>query len=256
MAACAAIELLHNFSLIHDDIEDGDQLRHGRPTVWAQYGLEHGINAGDAVGALAQLALAPAARTHGPEIAFTMSMELARANLRTCEGQAMDLALAARSSATIDDYVEMIDGKTASLFGCAAALGAACASADEAEIELCRALGRVFGLGFQIRDDVDGIWAATAQTGKVSAHDLTRRKKTFPVVWALERAPARSVTVIQAAFAQADLDAAGVERVREVLETSGAYDAARAAADTYFEAAADKALGMAPLSDFVIQNRT
>ena len=112
MAACVAVELLHNYSLIHDDIEDADRLRHGRPTLWAAFGMEHGINAGDAVGALAQVALSAVAQTHGAESAFEMSMELARANLDTCTGQAQDLALAASPRATLEQYLEMIGGKT------------------------------------------------------------------------------------------------------------------------------------------------
>ena len=138
LPACVAVELLHNYSLIHDDIEDGDRLRHGRQTLWAAFGIEHGINAGDAVGALAQMALTELTESHGAEAAFEMSMELARANFRTCLGQAQDLALAAAPAASLDQYVEMIGGKTASLFACAAALGARCASADPTEVERSR----------------------------------------------------------------------------------------------------------------------
>ncbi len=255
--ACAAIELLHNYSLVHDDIEDGDDLRHGRQTLWAKFGLPHGINGGDAVGALAQLALASSAQTHGAEIAFEMSMDLARANLRMCEGQALDLALETGASGTIDTYLEMIEGKTAALFGCAAALGARCASAADDEIERSREIGRLFGLGFQIRDDVLGIWGSTEHTGKVAAGDLARRKKTFPVVWAMERDPDAAGSALREVFGQAERPSpADVERLRTLLEECGSYHAASAAADNYFESALTRAQGTQPLSDFVLQNRT
>ena len=255
MAACVAVELLHNYSLIHDDIEDADRLRHGRPTLWAAFGMEHGINAGDAVGALAQVALSAVAQTHGAESAFEMSMELARANLDTCTGQAQDLALAASPRATLEQYLEMIGGKTASLFGCAAALGALCAHADPAEVERSREVGRLFGLGFQINDDVLGVWASTQATGKAEACDLARRKKNFPVVWALQRGGAAASELERAYADAAEPDAAAVERLRVLLETCGAYEAARSAADTYFSEALAHARGDEPLSDFVVQNR-
>jgi len=259
LAACTAIELLHNYSLLHDDIEDGDELRHGRRALWAQYGLEHGINGGDAVGALAQLALEPVIDTHGAEIAFVMSMDLARANLRLCEGQALDLALAQGrgAQATLDTYLEMIDGKTAALFGCAAAMGAACASAAAEEVERSRDVGRLFGLGFQIADDVAGIWGTTQATGKAPGGDLARRKKTYPVLWVIDRDPDGAGREIARAYqGTADPDPAAAQRVRDVLDSCGAYAASRAAADTYFEEALDRALGTPSLRDFVVLNRT
>jgi geranylgeranyl diphosphate synthase, type I len=259
LAACTAVELLHNYSLMHDDIEDGDELRHGRRALWAQYGLEHGINGGDAVGALAQLALEPVIDSHGAEIAFVMSMDLARANLRLCEGQALDLALAQDDGAraTLDTYLEMIDGKTAALFGCSAAIGAACASAAAEEVERSRDVGRLFGLGFQIADDLAGIWGTTQATGKTPGGDLARHKKTYPVLWAIDRDPEGTGSAIASAYETSiDLDPWPAQRVREVLDACGAYAATRAAADTYFEEALERALGTQPLSDFVMQNRT
>jgi geranylgeranyl diphosphate synthase type I len=255
LSACVAVELLHNYSLIHDDIEDGDRLRHGRQTLWAAFGVEHGINAGDAVGALAQMALTEVADSHGAEAAFEMSMELARALFCTCVGQAQDLALAAAPAATLEQYTEMISGKTASLFACAAALGARCASADEAEVERSREVGRLFGMGFQIHDDVLGIWGSTQATGKSQDRDLARRKKSFPVVWALERG-GDAVTALERAYtAQAEADATAVDGLRHILEACGAHEAARSAADTYFNEALVCARGDEPLSDFVMQNR-
>jgi geranylgeranyl diphosphate synthase, type I len=258
LAACAAIELLHNYSLVHDDIEDSDRLRHGRETVWAAYGIPHGINAGDAIGALAQLALLPLGNSVPAQTAFDMSMDVAQANLRMCEGQSLDLALEYGAGGGIAKYLEMIEGKTAALFGCAAVLGARCATVNiESEIDRTRDIGRLFGLGFQIRDDILGIWGQTGDTGKVAAGDIERRKKTFPVLWALEHDPKGAGLAIRQAFEGPEgPSAAAVDRLRGLLESCGSYAAARAAADNYFDSAWKLAQGMQPLSDFVLQNRT
>ncbi|HEV2908368.1 MAG TPA: polyprenyl synthetase family protein, partial [Candidatus Eremiobacteraceae bacterium] len=186
LPACAAIELLHNYSLIHDDIEDGDRLRHGRPTVWSAFGLGHGVNCGDAVGALAYHALEPVADLLGTDIAYAMTASLARAHVAMCRGQALDLAAEGDGAATIASYVEMIEGKTAALFACSARLGALCARASNDEATKCAEVGRRFGLFFQINDDVAGIWGEPERTGKTAGADLSRRKKSFPVVWVLE----------------------------------------------------------------------
>ena len=255
MPACIAVELLHNYSLIHDDIQDADRLRHGRPTLWAVYGVEHGINAGDAVGALAHVALADIVETHGAETAFAMSLELAEANLHTCRGQGQDLALSAARTVTLDEYIEMIGGKTASLFACAAALGARCASAQPSEIERSREAGRLFGLGFQISDDVLGIWGSTQVTGKPAACDLVRRKKTFPVTWALQHSEEASSALRRAYAHNRAFDETATARLQTLLTRCGAYEAARTAADTYFNEALVSARGDEPLSDFIVQNR-
>lgn len=257
LAVCAAIELLHNYSLVHDDIEDGDRLRHGRETLWAAFGLPHGINTGDAIGALAQLALSESGENFGAHTAFCMTMELARAHFAMCEGQALDLALEAGTPASIDAYLEMIECKTAALFSCAAALGARCATADEREIDRCRSIGRLFGLGFQIDDDVLGIWGNTSDTGKVAAGDLERRKKTFPIAWAIQHDPVGAGRAIAKAFGKARKPSdEAVGGLRIVLEECGAYRAARSTADNYFESAHRLAQGLQPLSDFVLQWRS
>lgn len=255
--ACSAIEMLHNYSLIHDDIEDSDSLRHGRQTLWAAFGLAHGINAGDAVGALAHLALQPVSERLGADIAMQMSLDLSRANLAMCQGQALDLALEGGAPVDTTTYVAMIGGKTAALFGCAGALGARCAAASEAEIERCRSIGCLFGLGFQIADDISGIWGNTDATGKAPAGDLERRKKTYPIVWALENDARASGAVIATAYAGSDLlSEATIQQLRQGLKACGAYAAARAAADNYFESALQKARGLQPLNDLLLELRS
>ncbi len=255
--ACAAVELLHNYSLIHDDIEDGDALRHGRQTLWSAFGLAHGVNAGDNLGALAHLALIPLSTMLDEKAAFAMSTELAAANVRMCEGQALDLSLEDTYDVTIETYLQMISGKTAALFACACALGARCAAATESEVRRCSRVGHSYGLAFQIRDDIMGSWGESERTGKANAGDIARRKKTYPVVWAMERAAPPVGRLIRDAYARGrtPFDTATTQRLLDALEVAGAYSAAVEAADKYFEEALQQAQAMTPLHDFVEATR-
>ena len=253
LPACAAVELLHNYSLIHDDIEDGDRMRHGRETVWSVFGLPHGVNAGDAVGGLAQLALAPVVTALGAEAAFAMAMDLAAANVRMCEGQSLDIAFEDIERTTVDAYLDMIGGKTAALFACCGSLGARSAGASAADVERCADVGRLFGLAFQIQDDVIGIWGDANATGKSADGDLARRKKSYPVAWAVERDPEGAGRAIVDAYARpgSTLDAASVESLRAVLDEAGARDAAVQASRDCFGRAHARASGLASLEDFI-----
>jgi len=257
LPACTAVELLHNYSLIHDDIEDGDRMRHGRETVWSAFGLPHGVNAGDVVGALAQLALAPVAKSIDAETAFAMSMDLAAANVRMCEGQSLDLEFEHIERTTVEAYLEMIGGKTAALFGCCGSLGSRSAGASPADVQRCADVGRLFGLAFQIQDDVIGIWGDSQATGKSADGDLARRKKSYPVAWAVEHDPSGAGRTIVDAFARPgpSLDAATVESLRGALDAAGAREASRRASSDCFARALARAAGLAPLEAFIERSR-
>ncbi len=182
-----------------------------------------------------------------------MNASLARAHVSMCRGQALDLGFESDGSATISSYIEMIEGKTAALFACSARLGALCARASDEEAARCAEVGRSFGLAFQIRDDVAGIWGETARTGKIAGTDLGRRKTTFPVVWALEHAPASAGAAIRKAYGKpgSALDDSEVAALSELLETAGAREAGERAAAEHADAALDRARGIAALVDFV-----
>jgi geranylgeranyl diphosphate synthase type I len=231
MDAAAAIEILHNYSLVHDDIEDRDELRHGRRTLWSLYGVAQAINAGDAMCALSFLALARA--RHPAERVLEMVRVLHEAHATMCDGQALDLQFESAARVDLEAYRAMIAGKTSSLFGAACELGALCAGLDAERVGQYRELGRAYGLGFQIRDDVQGVWGQADLTGKVAANDVARRKWTFPVVWALDGAPSEARTRVAEAYALGrPLESAEVERVVDALGILGAREAAdRAAAE-------------------------
>ncbi len=230
--AAAAIEILHNYSLVHDDIEDRDELRHGRKTLWATYGIPHAINAGDAMCAVSSLALTRAAERHPPERVVRMVETLHDAHRIMCDGQTLDLTFESTRDVDLPAYQVMIGAKTAALFEAACRLGALTAACDEAAIETYASLGRAFGMAFQIHDDISGIWGATDATGKTARGDIVRRKWTFPIVWALGRpdcAAREAVARVYAGEAAGDADAES-ERVVAALDELGAREAARRAA--------------------------
>ena len=181
--AAAAIELLHSFTLLHDDVADQDAVRRGRPTVWRRWGIGQAVTAGDAVFALANLAVGASS-----PLASAVLRELNEATLAVCEGQQLDLSYEGRSDVSVGDYLTMIERKTASLFAGACAMGARMAEAPERQREALRRFGRELGLGFQIRDDVLGIWGEAEELGKPVGGDLRRNKRSLPIVHGLASA--------------------------------------------------------------------
>lgn len=228
--AAAAIEILHNYSLVHDDIEDGDELRHGRRTLWAVYGIPQALNAGDALCAVSFLVLMNATARHADERVLRMVRALHEAHATMCDGQSLDLAFERATHVDIGEYHRMIAAKTAALFGASSELGALCAPCDEQSVLRYRELGRAYGLAFQIRDDVLGIWGTLDATGKVTGNDIARRKWTFPVVWALSGPPSTARERIARAYSRGHaLDADTVADVIDALHELGAREAANAA---------------------------
>ena len=184
----AAIELLHNFSLLHDDIQDNSPLRRGRPTVWMKWGVAQAINAGDAMFTLAHLAPHALTQRGVPAQVALRALEIFDTTcLRLTQGQYLDMDFEKRERVTVAEYEQMIEGKTAALIAASAGLGALIAGADETRRAAFEQYGRALGLAFQIYDDWLGIWGDPAVTGKSAASDLEKRKKSLPVVYGLER---------------------------------------------------------------------
>ncbi len=235
--AAAAVELLHNFSLVHDDVMDTDPMRHGRPTVWRIWGETNATLLGDALQALALGVLSDGVPD---EVCGEAVIRLARATLTLCRGQYEDCAFETRATVTQDEYLNMAAGKTGALLGCACALGALCAGADHAVVSALHTFGCQLGLVFQLVDDAIDIWGDPAVTGKPAHSDLIHRKQSFPVVCALAsgtgagRELARMyqsrqpMTPARAARA-ADLVEAAGGRQRTLVRAAAALDTALAA---------------------------
>lgn len=215
----AAIELLHNFTLIHDDIQDNSPLRRGRPTVWRHWGQAQAINAGDAMFTLAHLA--PHALTVSADVTLTALEIFDRTCLTLTQGQYLDMSFETRERVTVAEYLTMIEGKTAALVAASAELGALLAGANEACRAQYRQFGRCLGLAFQIQDDVLGIWGDPAVTGKSAASDLEKRKKSLPVVHGLEQSAEFSQ-----AYARLHQSDESLTDLAETLERLGAHESA------------------------------
>ena len=173
----AGLEMLHNFTLIHDDIEDNGDTRHNRPAVWKKYGMAQGLNAGDL---LYEIALQTEAEAGGDALKRTMKM-----SSELFLGQHRDISFQGRETVTEADYFQMIHGKTGVLLGLSFALGAVAAGRDASEIEDFNALGEKLGLAFQIRDDYLGTWGKAETLGKSVRGDIMEKKNTLAVVYAV-----------------------------------------------------------------------
>jgi geranylgeranyl diphosphate synthase type I len=185
LPAAAGVELVHNFSLIHDDIQDNSPYRRGRKTVWNIWGIPQAINAGDAMLALAHLGTLRLEQTTSPDTAFQADYILQKTCLELTKGQYLDLAFEAHQRLSLDDYWNMVAGKTAALLAACTELGALIAIVSKESQTNFRDFGRYLGLAFQAQDDILGIWGNKALTGKSAESDLLARKKSLPIVYAL-----------------------------------------------------------------------
>lgn len=180
-AGGVAVELVHNFSLIHDDLMDGDLERRHRPTVWALWGPAVALIAGDALSTLATEVLLGCGNQAGPAAARA----LGEATAEMIAGQAMDLAFEKRQSVSVEECMAMSTAKTGALLGCAASIGAVLAGAPPTTVHALRDFGRHLGVAFQAVDDLLGIWGDPATTGKPAGNDIRQCKKSMPIVAAL-----------------------------------------------------------------------
>ncbi len=238
LPAAAAVELVHNFSLIHDDIQDDDRERRHRPTVWSIWGKPQAINAGTAMRVLASLALSRLSeRGVSGEKQLRAQRILDESCLRLIEGQYLDISYESRLDIGVADYLKMIDGKTAALIGCSLELGALLGTDDEPVIRGLWGFGRNLGLAFQIRDDILGIWGDEQETGKPLGSDIRRRKKSFPIAYALEKATSKVKTELANIYQNEAIDEDGTLSVLRILDGVGAQQYAQKMTEMYHDKA-------------------
>ena len=246
--AAAAIELVHNFSLLHDDIEDRSERRRDRATLWTLIGVPQAINTGDGMHALARLALLRlSARGFEDATVLSAALELDQACLRLVEGQQADMAMEGRSEVTRDAYLAMIEGKTAAMFATPLALGALLGGATPAQVQAFREFGHHTGMAFQAADDLLGTWGDPRITGKATSDDLRARKMTLPVIAAIE-AGGDEATAFALDYARPPAPGEDYVGLAARLERLGG----RAATEAYAaaeESAARAALARADLDD-------
>lgn len=188
LPAAVSLELVHNFSLLHDDIEDRSIARRGRKTVWAIWGENQAINTGDAMMALAFKSIVKLGKDVVDESTQVRLISLlSRTCLDLTHGQHLDMLFETRDIISPDAYLEMIDGKTSAMLSASASMGGISAGADSETIEKMAMFGRYLGLAFQLQDDILDIWGDPSVTGKERAVDIRQRKKTYPVILGLKR---------------------------------------------------------------------
>jgi len=187
LPAAAAVELMHNFSLIHDDIQDKSEIRRGRPTVWVKWGVPQAINAGDLMYTLAQTAILQMCQTVSLQAGLRSAEILNKTCIRLTGGQHLDMTYESQFEVTLDAYWPMIGGKTAALLECSAVLGGIAARASEEKLNAFLEFGQNLGLAFQVLDDWLGIWGNAVLIGKSTESDLVSGKKTLPVLFGLAK---------------------------------------------------------------------
>ena len=217
--AAAAVELAHNFSLIHDDIQDQDRERRHRATVWTLWGKAEALNAGNALHVVADKTLMRLAERGVPaDRLLQASNLLAQRSLQMIQGQYLDISFEDRLDVSAAEYKEMIAYKTGALISCAMELGAIVGPAPGNLPSLMGEAGWYLGHVFQIRDDILGIWGDESVTGKSRGSDIRRKKKTYPIIYALESAAGAARATLHRIFRKESLSDDDVSRAMDVLE--------------------------------------
>ena len=225
LPAAAAVELVHNFSLVHDDIQDNSEKRRGRPTTWVKWGMPMAINVGDALFVLSNQAIMDLKVSYPADIVLKAAEVLHNTCLDLTRGQFLDISYEERNDLVVEDYWPMISGKTAALLSACCHLGALLGGADDAGQDAYRAFGQYLGLAFQAQDDILGIWGDEALTGKSAASYLIEGKNSLPVLAGLG-----ANAKFAARWKQGPIRADEVQELARVLASEGGYETATDAA--------------------------
>lgn len=239
LSSAVAIELVHNFSLIHDDIQDGDKERRHRPTLWAIWGMPRALQAGNVMRILADLGIQQVQDYRGaPEVLAKSSNLLTVAYLEMVEGQYLDLDFEGRTDISTVDYLNMISRKTGALLRCAMQMGALAGNGDARVVQALAECGQYLGTVFQIRDDYLGIWGHEEETGKIAGNDLRRRKNSLPLVYALEQVASIQKKQLEVIYAKEKVDDRDVALILALLDDLGVSEYVKGIAQVH----ADRAL--------------
>ena len=236
LPAASAIELIHNFSLVHDDIEDNSLTRRHRPTVWSLWGIAQGINTGDTLWVISRLStLRLSQEGYDPETVLRVVRLFDETCLALCAGQYLDMRFESLDSVAMDEYERMIAGKTAALLSASLAAGALLGGAGESTVERYARFGHELGITFQIVDDILGIWGEPRVTGKSAASDILERKKTIPILYALEWERQHGYDDLRRLYCRPALTEQDIPPILTLLERAGAREAIKAQAREHQE---------------------
>ena len=225
LPAAAAIELVHNFSLVHDDIQDNSPKRRGRDTAWVKWGAPMAINVGDALFVMSSQAIIDLKENYPADAVMKAAEILHNTCLDLTRGQYLDMSYEERSDLGVEDYWHMISGKTSALIAACCQIGALLGGADEEKQEIYRSFGHYLGLAFQVQDDILGIWGDENVTGKSVASDLVEGKNSLPVLAGLDKKGKFAER-----WAQGPIQPEEVAEVSRLLASEGGLFAAQEAA--------------------------
>ena len=221
LPAAAAVELVHNFSLVHDDIQDNSDKRRGRATAWVKWGAPMAINVGDALFVISNQAIIDLKKEYPAEVVVRAAEILHNTCLDLTRGQFLDMSYEERTDLGVDNYWPMVAGKTAALLSACCHIGSLLGRADEPKQEAYRSFGHYLGLAFQVQDDILGIWGDEAVTGKSAASDLVKGKNSLPVLAGLG-----AKGKFAARWEQGPIKPKEVEQVARLLTNEGGYSTA------------------------------
>ncbi|MGI0066783.1 MAG: polyprenyl synthetase family protein [Nitrosotalea sp.] len=242
--AAAAIEMVHNFTLVHDDIMDNDEVRHGVPTVHIRFGMPIGILAGDLLFSRAFETISKPYLHKSGDVGLNLVTTLAKACTDVCEGQALDISMAKSSKIPSEDqYIKMIEKKTSSLFVASCAMGAIAANKDFADVIRLSTFGRNLGIAFQIVDDLIGVVGDPKITKKPVGNDIREGKKSLPILMAIKKANNQEKKIILNAFGNSSVSKSEVERAISTISALGIENTIKQKA-TYHSNAAKKSISM------------
>ena len=219
LPSAVAVELVHQFSLVHDDVQDGNPDRDSRPAVWWVWGPAQAINAGDSLDALARLSLFDLASLGaGPEEVLQAARTLDQAGLELIEGQHQDIQFQEQLQVSQQTYLDMVEKRAGALLGCAAELGAMTAHVDEPRRLLCRMAGRRLGVAIQVHNDIRDLWRSRGEL--VPTGDILNKKKSLPVIHALEHGEVKARRELGSLYLQRVLDPKNLPRIIEILDAA------------------------------------
>ncbi|MFQ5496415.1 MAG: polyprenyl synthetase family protein [Nitrosopumilus sp.] len=236
MPAASAVEMVHNFSLVHDDIMDNDEMRHGVPTVHKKFGMPIAILAGDVLFSKAYQVITDSKLS--PSATTQLVSRLAKACVDICEGQLLDVKMAEeRKIPTEAEYITMIGKKTAALFDVSCAMGAICASNKSKDVSNLSSFGRNLGIAFQITDDLIGVMGDPKITKKPVGNDLREGKKSLPILMAIKFAKGKDKKIILKAFGNSKISRSELNKAVEVIRSLGIEENVRKQALKYAQKA-------------------
>jgi geranylgeranyl diphosphate synthase type I len=260
--AAAAIEMIHNFTLVHDDIMDNDEVRHGVPTVHIKFGIPIGILAGDLLFSRAFETISKPYLHKSRDVGLNLVTTLAKACTDVCEGQALDISMAKSSKIPNENqYIKMIEKKTSSLFVASCAMGAITANRRSIDVVRLSAFGRNLGIAFQIIDDLIGVVGDPKITKKPVGNDIREGKKSLPILMAIKKANNQEKKIILNAFGNSSVSKSEVEKAISTISSLGIEKAIKQKA-THHSNAAKKSISiyngpakkeLLSLLDFVVE---